>query len=126
MNFWITGISRVLRILEGGDQVPVEVSQVAIDLEITKGRLQQLEEENASFRASLAIVSREFGMNMDELIKEAESGSRLSMRDRSPQSPRDKAPSPPLTSKALSTAQPADVEPQTVVPVLKPDRKSVV
>ena len=121
MNFWITGISRVLRILEGGDQVPVEVSQVAIDLEITKGRLQQLERENASFRASLAIVSREFGMNMDELIKEAESGSRLSMRDRSPQSPRDKAPSPPLTSKALSTAQPADVEPQTVVPVLKPE-----
>jgi len=71
MNWWINGVSHVLRRLgsSSGDD-----SQIALELEQANNRISDLEAENGRFRTALETISREFHMSLDELLREAEKG----------------------------------------------------
>ena len=78
MNFWINGISQVLRRLSGG---PAETdSQLVLELEQANNRIKDLEAENGRFRRVLEVVGKEFGMSADELVRETENGGSSKLR----------------------------------------------
>ena len=72
MNYWITGVSVVLRKL---NSVTDETdSQLSLQVETANNRISDLEAENAKYRKALQIVAKELGLTVDDILTQVEQG----------------------------------------------------
>lgn len=72
MNFWINGVSSVLRRLNSN--VDESESQMQLEVETLNNRISDLENDNAKYRRALSIVAQELGMTIDEILAQVEKG----------------------------------------------------